>query len=240
MRKLIAGLVAVLVVYILFYLHPQTPPPALDWRDDVWVSLITGTSILAALVMLLPRLPWTWRAVGLFLTSLATAALYAGVLWTRHDSNPTPGIPETWADVIRALYVVGGPLLLYGLLVWLGDRWRERRGTPYPPDARDRSGVGLVGQDVGMSDNVRRSVRCAAQVLVAGFVYKALGPLGDYASPGWEGIALLALASGISNMVWNTGEDAIGMRFLGPLDHRLGDAVIAAETTHTTVHKESP
>lgn len=127
MRKFAFGTAATAAVYGAFFLHPQRPPPALDWRDDVWIGFVAGTFALAALVMLLPRAPWTWRAVGLFLTSLGTANLYGAILWTRRDGNPSPAIPEWWGDVIRALYVVGGPLLLIGLLDFLAEFWRERR-----------------------------------------------------------------------------------------------------------------
>ncbi len=239
MKRLVIGIAATVAVYGLFYLHPQKASPAQDWRDDVWLWLIAGTFTLAALVMLLPSIPWTWRAVGLYLTSLGTAALYGGVLWTRRD-DPSGDLPETWGDVIRALYVVGGLLLLYGLLDWLGAWWREWRRPTRSPDDLDRSGVGPVGRGVGMSDNARRSVRCAAQVLVAGFVNELMERHGVYNATGWWEVLIVAGFAGWSNMLWNTVEDAIGMRFLGPLDHRLGDAVIAADTTHTTVHKESP
>lgn len=134
MRKLALGIAATAAVYGAFWLHPQQPPPALDWRDDMWIGLVAGTFALAALVMLLSRAPWTWRAVGLFLTSLGAAALYGAILWTRRDGNPSPAIPETWGDMIRALYIVGGPLLLIGLLDFLATSWRERR-LPERPHA---------------------------------------------------------------------------------------------------------
>ncbi len=235
MRRLIVGIVATIAVYGLFYLHPQKASPAQDWRDDVWLWLIAGTFTLAALVMLLPSIPWTWRGVGLFLTSLGAAALYGGVLWTRRD-DPSGDLPETWADLIRALYVVGGLLLLYGLLDWLGVWWRDRQRPTRSPDDLDRSGVGAAEQDAGASDNLRRSVRCAAQVIVAGVVNELLERHGVYNAKGWWEVIVVAGYAGTSNMVWNTVEDGLGVRFLGPLDHRLGDAVIAADTTHPTVH----
>lgn len=142
MRKLIPGCAAAAAVYGTFYLHPSPSPPVQDWRDDVWISLVTGTFAIAAVVMLLARIPWTWRGVGLFLTSIATAAFYGATLWTRRGDGAVGTIPETWVDLIRSLYVVGGPLLLYGLIDWLGGWWRDRRQPPSSPDAIDVTGTG--------------------------------------------------------------------------------------------------
>jgi len=142
MKKLIAGIVATAVIYGLFYLYASPTPPETDWRDEVWIGFVTATFTLAAIIMLMPRVPWTWRGVGLFLTSFATASLWGGVLYSRHDDDPSPRIPEEWVDLVRALYIVGGPLLLWGLLAWLGDQWREWRTTTESRDSLDRAGLG--------------------------------------------------------------------------------------------------
>jgi len=231
MKRVIAGCLATAVVYGLFWLHPAAVPPAQDWRDDAWISLVTVTFMLAALVMLIPRIPWTWRGVGLFLTSLATASLWGGVLRSRHDDNPLPIIPETWVDVFRSLYIVGGVLLLYGLLDWLWGWWTDRRGAAASLDGRDRSGIGPAEPGAGVSDNARRSVRCAAQVVVAGFIHEMFERYGVYNSTGWWEVVIVAAYAGVSNMIWNTVEDAPGMRFFGPLDHRLGDEALGKRGT---------
>lgn len=168
MRRFVAGTVATVAVYGAFYLHSSPVPPDQEWQDDAWITVVVGTFTVATLVMLLPRIPWTWRGVGVFLTTVSFAALYGLILRQRHGEPLSPGDAEAWADVVRAGGVVGGPLLLYGLLDWLGDWfadtrlgrwlarsrfgrwvanrrlgdwWRDRRAAR-SPDGLDRTGTG--------------------------------------------------------------------------------------------------
>jgi len=223
MSRVIVTVILVVAVYALFWLHPAAIAPATDWIDDAWILMVTATTTLASLVMLVSRTrnAWTWRALGLLLMSLAAASLWGGVLYSRHDADPTPRIPETWVDLVRTFYIVGSPMLLWGLLVWLREWWPSRRDA-----TAEELEVSWWDGTMGISDNARRSIRCAAQVAVAGVIHESLERSDVYTVMGWWEFVVVAMYAGISNMIWNTVEDGIGMRFFGPLDHRLGDAVI--------------
>ena len=112
MRHVTVTVILLIAVYALFWLHPATVPPALDWIDDAWIGMVTATTAVASVVMLVSRTrnAWSWRALGLLLMSLAAASLWGGVLYSRHDADPTPRIPETWVDLVRTFYIVGSPM----------------------------------------------------------------------------------------------------------------------------------
>ena len=91
----------------------------------------------------------------------------------------------------------------------------------------------------GLSDNVRRSVRCVVQVLIAGLVHELLESNGVYMVDGWWEAFVVAAYAGTSNLIFNTLEDRWGVRFLPPLDHQLGDAAIGRQARHHRAQGDS-
>jgi len=156
MRTLIAASVVVAGVWTTLYVTPTPIPPATSWYDKMIFYEIAIVFSTAAAVMLISRKMWTIRAVGLFFSALAIGLLFWNAVYVRQSGyrvnaagrvvpNTNHGIQEGVTDLSRALLMVGGPLLMIGLLIWLWGRFGpdhdpttdptypevERRGNPY-------------------------------------------------------------------------------------------------------------
>ncbi|MCC6596864.1 MAG: hypothetical protein IT477_10190 [Rhodanobacteraceae bacterium] len=130
MRKFWCGVIAVALVWGLFHRHPTQPD---DPIDNLIVSGIALIFALASVVMIAGTSRWSARALGLLLTSMGTAVLYGAAMYSRNVSHKPS--PEWVVDLSRSLYVVGGPLLVYGLVVWMHNYWG-------PPSWHDANGLG--------------------------------------------------------------------------------------------------
>lgn len=113
---------AVAFVWVGLQFHQATG------SDDI--NLLTAIGALyfvGALVMLVATRRWTARGLGLLGTMLADSFLYLssafasrfGWMWL---------LSEGRLDLVRALFLVGGTLLAYGLVAWAVQRWRGRNG----------------------------------------------------------------------------------------------------------------
>lgn len=100
--------------------------------DDI--NLLTAIGALyfvGVLAMLVATRRWTARGLGLLGTMLADAFLYL-------SSASASRFGWTWLlsegrlDIVRALFLVGGSLLAYGLCAWAVERWRNRTGEVLP------------------------------------------------------------------------------------------------------------
>lgn len=138
MRLLQASIATTAGVWGAFYLHPSPPPGQYDFWDKIIIAEIAGVFTFAVAVMLASRTEWTFRGIGLLLSSFGLAVLfllanvmaYVGV--TRGYIPPEtmlphsrldPGIREAVQDLGRATLGVGGLLLLIGLIFWTIGRF---------------------------------------------------------------------------------------------------------------------
>ena len=107
----------------------------LVWRDsapfqDKWILLCIGSAYaLSVLVMLIGTRYWTIRGLGLFGTLLGDAMFYLSLAFPRWGWAEPPS--NDYLNVVRALFIVGGTLLLIGLSMWI---WRTRFGLREEPD----------------------------------------------------------------------------------------------------------
>lgn len=98
--------------------------------QDRWILLGVGSVYaLAAIVMLIGTRYWTIRGLGLFGTVTGDAMFYLALAspqfgWTGRAT-------DDYFNIIRALFIVGGALLLIGLCLWLV---RTHAGTRDEPD----------------------------------------------------------------------------------------------------------
>lgn len=156
MKRLILTTGAVSIAYGALYLHPSAKPPApSDWID---VALVSGFAVgltLASLVMIVGTRKWSGRQLGVFWTTVAGAMIWSGALWVRVLTEGTPFIvdgtvvtlgangqvlvrgkpvmiphqqPEWYTDILRACLIVGIPLFVMGILVWV--KARIKQATP--------------------------------------------------------------------------------------------------------------
>jgi hypothetical protein len=110
-------------IYALLWWHESSP------TEDGWLLIVIGAIYaLAVLVMLIGTRYWTIRGLGLLGTLAGDAVAYttlggAALGWF--------DVPEWRLDLVRALFLGGGSLMVAGLLLWL---WRTRGGTRDEPD----------------------------------------------------------------------------------------------------------
>jgi hypothetical protein len=110
---------------VWIYLHErQTTSTGLGWLL-IGIGLIYA---LAVLVMLVGTRYWTVRGLGLLGTLAGDAVAYTTLGGSVLGWYETP---EWRIDLISALFLTGGALMLTGLLFWL---WRTRFGTRDEPD----------------------------------------------------------------------------------------------------------
>ncbi|HXH79507.1 hypothetical protein [Nocardioides sp.] len=138
--------IPVLVVFYLLWQHHRSSTG--DWVDRLIAAELAITFGYSALVLIIGRRPneWSPRAAGLLFTSIATSVLFAGTLLLyirdlpgyRPDIQASPPLPmtaEAAVDVARAYFLVGGPLLGYGLTVWTLSFFRQFHRLPNKVEA---------------------------------------------------------------------------------------------------------
>lgn len=114
--------------------------PNMDRVILAGIGIVFG---LAAAIMLAGTPRWSARALGILYTSLATFVLY-GIGLTYYGWYRGVPLPNWVIDLGRSLFIVGGPMLAYGLLVWLHVNWGppgrvgERRQMVRRQEDRDR------------------------------------------------------------------------------------------------------
>jgi hypothetical protein len=134
MKTLLGASAAVTATWGALYFAPAPIPPATAWYDKTIVYEIAIVFSTAALVMLISRKMWTIRAVGLFFSALAIGLLFWNAVYVRQSGyrvndkgrvvpNTNHGIQEGVTDLSRALLMIGGPLLMVGLVMWLWGRF---------------------------------------------------------------------------------------------------------------------
>lgn len=126
MKRLLLLASAVALVWVALAFHPTAG------RDPLDTAILLGigvTFLIAGVVMLLYTRDWSLRGLGLLAVVFGDAVLYAtsGVL--RLLTIPA-GPREGLVDVSRALFIVGAPLLLFGLIRWVWGGPDE----PAPPE----------------------------------------------------------------------------------------------------------
>ena len=114
-----------LVVVIVLLAFMTTTSDGLDVEITAFIGAIM---LLGSLVMLAFTRVWTERGIGLLYVLLGGAILELGsvILLKR------PALIVDWAeptrDSVRALWLVGGPLMLYGFIRYGWDMWKTRHG----------------------------------------------------------------------------------------------------------------
>lgn len=129
MRRLAIGTAAVGVTWGVLHSFGEEIP-----NLDRWILTGIGAVFgLASVIMLAGTPRWSARTLGVLFTSLATFVLY-GIGLTYYGWYQGQPIPNWLLDLGRALFVVGGPLLAYGLAVWVHANWGppSMSGKPDP------------------------------------------------------------------------------------------------------------
>ena len=125
---ILLALAAVLTVAV----HSLAPASVEHWLDPIMLTVIVLAYLAAALVMLWRTgwAMWTPLGAGLLATMTADALLYGYILLPRLDVDRV--LADWWLALVRALLVVGGPFVLFGLR-------REWKATDTRQDAREVS-----------------------------------------------------------------------------------------------------
>lgn len=119
MRLFASGVAALAVSWGVLYAIPSGGQGEYSALDRVLVHEIAFVFAFAAVVMVISRRSWTFRAVGLFLTSVGTAFLYGLTSTLTYGVTLTPGQREAWLDLARAGLGLGGLLVFVGLVIYL-------------------------------------------------------------------------------------------------------------------------
>lgn len=119
MKLFASGVAALAVAWGGLYLNASPGPGEYSRIDRFLVHEITLAFALAAIVMVMSRRYWTFRAVGLFLTSLGTALLYGLSSWLADGRSLSPGVREGWLDLARAGLGLGGAMVIIGLVFYV-------------------------------------------------------------------------------------------------------------------------
>jgi hypothetical protein len=131
-KRLGIGVAATGAVWIGLQFHASKRN---DPIDVAVVSAIALTMLSASVVMVLFTRTWSARGVGVFLATLGTGILYGAAMYARIAERTTT--PEWLIDMARSAYLVGSPLFLYGLAIWVWQRVvmaRDVSPDPAPPE----------------------------------------------------------------------------------------------------------
>lgn len=139
-HPLLDALTLMLLTWGLLQFHDTTLN---DPIDLIVVLLIGLTYSISGLVMLLGTKRWSARSMGLFLTAIGNATLWNSAAYNRLIQPNNPSVPEPVLDLVRACYLVGGPLVLFGLGAWVVVKWwpdpDTRLSITFPaPEAEDQ------------------------------------------------------------------------------------------------------
>lgn len=93
-----------------------------DPIDTAIISFIAIGFSIATVTQIVNTTVWTIRSTGLVLVLSGDSLLYGASSIARISENPTP---EVWTDLCRALFIIGMPMLIGGLVAYQLDR-RER------------------------------------------------------------------------------------------------------------------
>ncbi len=148
MKRLGISAAVVSAVWVGLQFHPQQRNDPIDMVTVIGIGV---TMVSAVLVMVLFTRTWSSRGIGVLLTTLGTGVLYSAATYARLSDKSTT--PEWLIDLARACYLVGAPLFLFGLAVWVWQRIvlaREVANDPAPPDAED-----IVISETMRTDSVR-------------------------------------------------------------------------------------
>jgi hypothetical protein len=104
-------------IFFALYLHEYKPGDRIDLLITTSIALSYGLSVL---VMLIGTAAWSMRSMGLFFTAIGNSTLYGYIAYVRVSGN-TPN--EGWLDIARAAYLVGAPMVLVGLGIWVVVVW---------------------------------------------------------------------------------------------------------------------
>ncbi len=121
MKRLLFWTIIVALVWIAYQFYDSQRGDPFDRINLVQVAV---TFALAALVQIVWTRDWPMRTVGVLFTALGTAIVFGQSGWRWITDT---GYPEWFLDIGRALYTVGGPLLLLGLILWVRDTRRDSR-----------------------------------------------------------------------------------------------------------------
>jgi hypothetical protein len=123
MKLLYGGLAALAAFWLVLYEFNESPGVGKYSRvDKLLVYEIAIVFTFAALVMLFSRTSWSFRAVGLFLTSVGTATLYWLSSFLASGKQVSAGTREAWLDLARAGLAIGGIMVFIGLIWYVGGR----------------------------------------------------------------------------------------------------------------------
>lgn len=101
--------------------------------DEYVIILLAATLVLAVLVQLVMTQRWTARATGVLYTVLGTAVLEVATLINYYDRQ-SRAWNESAGDIVRAMWIAGPVLMLYGMVLYLVSWWRHRHHPPdHPP-----------------------------------------------------------------------------------------------------------
>ncbi len=119
MKLFVGGVATLGVVWGGLYLSESPGPGEYSLVDRILVHEIAFAFTLAAVVMIISRKSWTFRAVGLFLTSVGTAILYGLSSFLADGGSLSPGVREAWLDLARGGLGLGGLMVIIGLILYL-------------------------------------------------------------------------------------------------------------------------
>lgn len=134
MKYFVGGVATTASLWGLLYLYESPPPGQYDLIDKLLVGEIMLTFAFGAFVMYKSRSTWTFRGVGVFLSSIGVAVLFALSSWIAYKgvrvddsghatSRVDPGFRQAMTDLDRSLLFVGGFMLFTGLVDYSLRKW---------------------------------------------------------------------------------------------------------------------
>lgn len=146
--KLIDAFIAAGLLFTwLVVWHDSSPT---DKIDSAMILLLAVGFGIAALVQGIYTSNWPARTIGVLFTSIGACLLYSGGFWVRTLAHKpadlcdikkiqagtqnvltcntnAPNVPEWYIDLFRTFLLIGVVLLIYGLLRWVGEDFRDRQ-----------------------------------------------------------------------------------------------------------------
>lgn len=151
MKRFAAGNAAVVGAYVVIHRYSAPSGPKFATLDKVIIAGTAVVSLYAVFVMVAGTRKWSERALGLYLFLCGMGVGLLGLTWRAlisHASYPDARV----RDLGRAAFVVGLPLLAYGLTVWSHEHWR----VPGDTDMTQPDAPGWDGKSERRSGKERR------------------------------------------------------------------------------------